>query len=301
MSAETDATGPEFVCRQCDRRLSADGDALRCPNCRIRIGVVDAIPRFPVPPAVSSDGDVFDRLAPIYETPVWFPPLYRFIGGPSAPSDDRSAVAELLDLEGGGGTGTGVATGTEAETGAETETGARTETGAEIEAEIDRDGPAVLDVACGTGRFTRYVARGGAVAVGVDLSEGMLETARRYAARDGVGDDVAFARMSADRLWFAGDSFDRAACCWALHLFPDVDAALEEIHRVLRPGGRFAGTTLVDEYVLGTAPVRRLANRALDAEPFAVEEFRARLGEAGFADLEFDRRGSVLFFGATAE
>ncbi|MFC6719452.1 class I SAM-dependent methyltransferase [Natrialbaceae archaeon GCM10025810] len=291
---ELDATDADFVCRRCDESVARLDGALRCPTCRVRIPVVDGIPRFPVPAAVSSGGDVFDRLAPIYETPVWFPPLYRFIGGPSAPRDDRLTVAELLDLEGESeGEGESVGEG-EGESVGEGESDDEDEPGG------DRDGLSILDVACGTGRFTRYVANDAAVAVGVDLSDGMLEKARRYAAREGI-ETAAFARMSADHLWFDDGAFDRAACCWALHIFPDVDAALEEIRRVLRPGGRFAGTTLVDEYVLGAPPVRLLANRTLNADPFAPEEFRDRLLTAGFDDLEFDRRGSVLFFGARAD
>lgn len=158
----------------------------------------------------------------------------------------------------------------------------------------------MLDVACGTGRITRRVAGDAASVVGVDISGGMLERAQRYAVREGI-ENVAFARMSADELWIGTDAFDRVACCWALHLFPDIDAALAEIRRVLRPGGRLVGTTIVDEYVLGAAPVRAVARLTVGAEPFDVESFRDRLRETGFSSLEFDRRGSALFFRARAE
>lgn len=231
--------------------------------------IAAGIPRFPVPDGAATSESVFDRLAPVYESPAWFRPLYRFVGGPAAPRDDRAAVAALLELDEGG----------------------RAEAA---------DAPAALDVACGTGRFTRYVAEGADPAVGVDVSAGMLERASRYATADGI-ETVAFARMSADRLWFEDDRFDRVACCWALHLFPDVDAALEEIHRVLRPGGRFAGSVIVDEYVLGVPAVRLGARVAVGAEPFAVEGFRASLREAGFSGLSIDRRGGVAFFGARRE
>lgn len=235
--------------------------SLRCPGCGETTPVVDGIPQFPVPDGAAASGDPFDRLAPIYETPAWFQPLYRFVGGPFAPRDDRARIAELLS----GG-----------------------------------DGDLVLDVACGTGRFARYLAADGADVLGVDVSRGMLERARRYAERDGM-ENATFARMSADRLWVADDAVDRAACCWAIHLFDDPAAALAELHRVLRPGGRFAGSTIVDRYVAAVPGVRAVARRTIGAEPFAPDAFRDLLREAGFGEIEFDRRGAALFFGARAE
>ena len=258
-------------CRRCGRRLSRrDGD-LACPNGDATIPIENDIPRFPVPDGDSSQETLFDRLAPVYETPLWFSPLYRFVGGPGAPRDDRSMIAAML------------------------------------EGDDDRDAgrepperPTVLDVACGTGRIARRLAVDAGTVVGIDVSAGMLERARRYAARDGI-ENVAFARMSADQLWFDADAFDRVACCWALHIFPDADAVLNEIRRVLRPGGRFVGTALVEEYVLAFPPVRAVARGALDAEPFAPGDLRSRLEAAGFSNIEFDRRGAALFFRAGGE
>lgn len=263
------ATGaPEYACQRCNRRLSRRGETLECPNCATSAPIIDGIPRFPVPDAAgeSSSEGVFDRLAPIYETPLWFRPLYRFVGGPGAPRDDRERLASLLDLD--------------------------------LESTADAD-QRVLDVACGTGRFTRYVAPDVGSVVGVDISTGMLERARRYASRDGI-ENVSFARMSADDLWLEADAFDRAVCSWALHLLPDVDAVLAELHRVLRSGGRFVGGVLVDAFVLDLPPVRAVARGALDAEPFDVDDLRTRLRAAGFSNLEFDRRGAALFFRADA-
>ena len=260
------ASEPPYACRRCGRALSRQDGELACPDGHAAVPVADGIPRFPVPDDAGSGETLFDRLAPVYETPLWFAPLYRFVGGPAAPRDDRSTVAAMLDLERNGGA----------------------------------DAPTVLDVACGTGRITRRVAADARSVVGVDVSVGMLERARRYAARDGV-DDVAFARMSADDLWFDGDAFDRVACCWALHILPDVDAALEEIRRVLRPDGWFVATVLVNEYVLAAPPVRAVARGVLDADPFEAADLRDRLRRAGFPRTEFDRRGAALFVRARGE
>ena len=281
-----DAIDSAYRCRRCDRRLSRRDGELACPNCGATIPIVGGIPRFPVPDGVgdSSHETFFDRLAPVYETPVWFRPLYRFIGGATAPRDDRSTIASMLDLEAG----------------AETERGIEGDDEDEGESEGESEAPTGLDVAWGTGRIARRVAADAGSVLGVDISGGMLERARRYAAREGI-DNLAFARMSADRLWIDANAFDRVACCWALHVLPDVAAALAETHRVLRPGGRFVGTTLVDEYVLDLAPVRAVARGTLGAEPFAVAELRERLRTAGFSGIEFDRRGAALFFRARVE
>lgn len=281
-----DAIDSAYRCRRCGRQLSRRDGELSCPNCGETIPIVDGIPRFPVPAGVgdSSHETFFDRLAPVYETPVWFRPLYRFIGGATAPRDDRSTVASMLDLEAG----------------AETEAAIEGENEDEGEGKGETAAPTVLDVACGTGRIARRVARDAGTVLGVDISGGMLERAQRYAARDGI-DNLAFARMSADRLWLDAGAFDRVTCCWALHVLPDVAAALSEAHRVLRPGGRFVGATLVDEYVLDLAPVRAVARGTLGAEPFTVAELRERLRTAGFSAIELDRRGAALFFRARAE
>ncbi|PSP28411.1 hypothetical protein BRC65_02190 [Halobacteriales archaeon QH_2_65_14] len=89
----------------------------------------------------------------------------------------------------------------------------------------------ILGVACATGRFTRYAAKTADHVWGVDVSEGMLEKAGRYARREGI-ENVTFARMDAGNLHFRSDFFDGVACCWALHLFPDVRGPPGERHRV---------------------------------------------------------------------
>lgn len=255
-----DTTDPRFTCWVCNRPLTQQDGAVRCSNCSETIPIVDGIPRFPVAITQRSTRDVFDRLAPVYETPLWFQPLYRFISGPFAPREDRSTITALLEVDGG----------------------------------------TVLDVACGTGRFTRYVADDATVVSGIDISDGMLERAQHYADRDGIN-NVTFARMSAERLWFDADSFDQVACCWALHLFGDVPAAVGEMHRVLCPGGWLAGATLVNRYVLAVPGVQTVARRTLGMDAFAVENLRELFHQAGFSAVDFDRRGTVLFFRARGE
>lgn len=103
-------------------------------------------------------------------------------------------------------------------------------------------GQGVLDVACGTGLVSfaaaRAVGAGGRV-VGVDLSERMVEAARRHASRQGAS-NTSFARMDAERLRFPDASFDAALCAFGLMYVPDPHGALLEMRRVVRPRGRIA-------------------------------------------------------------
>ncbi|MFT3708168.1 MAG: class I SAM-dependent methyltransferase [Archangium sp.] len=100
----------------------------------------------------------------------------------------------------------------------------------------------VLDVGCGTGRLTRWIAQLVAHVVGIDPLAQRIEFARTLAspARFEVG--------RAEELGaFADESFDAVCLSSVLHWVSDKPRALAEAHRVLRPGGRLAITTLPQE------------------------------------------------------
>mgnify|MGYP002633164510 CR=1 FL=1 len=114
----------------------------------------------------------------------------------------------------------------------------------------------VLDLACGTGSYTRWMAKRvdpGRV-VGLDISAPMLATARRLAP------GLAFQEGSAQALPFQDNTLAAVNCFGGLHLFPDPVGALREVQRCLQPGGRL--TCLV---VTG-GPVRSLGITPFDVE-----------------------------------
>ena len=95
-----------------------------------------------------------------------------------------------------------------------------------------RPGDRALDLACGTGDIAIALARHGARAVGLDITHRMLQLAapRSSAVRFLTGDMIS--------LPFAAASFDLVTTGYGLRNVPDLDAAIAEIARVLKPGGR---------------------------------------------------------------
>jgi SAM-dependent methyltransferase len=99
----------------------------------------------------------------------------------------------------------------------------------------------VLDVACGTGGLVADVAPSVERAVGLDLSAGMLEIARaRWLTGAGRGRlaNLDFRQGSSDALPFADGDFTALVCTTALHHFPEPQRSIDEMARVLAPGGR---------------------------------------------------------------
>lgn len=103
-----------------------------------------------------------------------------------------------------------------------------------------------IDVCCGTGaamRVLRPLCR--ASVVGLDFSEGMLaEAERRLAGAPGTA-EMRFVRADALAIPFASGAFDLATCFGALGHIPreEEPAFAREVHRILRPGGRFVFAT----------------------------------------------------------
>ena len=93
-------------------------------------------------------------------------------------------------------------------------------------------GDRVLDAACGTGDLAIIAAKAGANVTGLDFSEAMLARARRKAP------DVEWTRGDLLALPFDDESFDAATVGFGVRNVADLPGAIEELRRVLRPGGR---------------------------------------------------------------
>jgi len=97
-------------------------------------------------------------------------------------------------------------------------------------------GAQVLEVAPGPGYFAVELARLGRDVTALDISQTFVEMARRNAAEAGV--KVDFEQGNASNMPFASESFDFLLCRAAFKNFSEPVKALQEMHRVLRPGGK---------------------------------------------------------------
>jgi len=107
----------------------------------------------------------------------------------------------------------------------------------------DVSGQHILEVACGRGGFVRLLANSGAIATGCDFSAAALHATRSKLCNNGQPPAVTLVQGDAQSLPFAANSFDVLVSCETIEHLPNVQAALLEMFRVTRPGGRLFLTT----------------------------------------------------------
>lgn len=156
---------------------------------------------------------------------------------------------------------------------------------------------AVLDVATGTGFTALAFAPLVESVVGLDVSAGMLEQARRQAGERGIANAV-FQEGAAEALPFADGHFDIVTCRIAPHHFLDVPKFLAETARVLKPGGHLA---LVDTSVPEDSPEAAEWQNGVEAlrDPSHVRnhtptEWRAMTEAAGLTVTECGSDGGGI-------
>jgi demethylmenaquinone methyltransferase/2-methoxy-6-polyprenyl-1,4-benzoquinol methylase len=182
-----------------------------------------------------------------------------------------------------------------------------------------RPGDRVLDLAGGTGDIARLahkrVGMNGQVFL-TDINADMLRIGRERLENDGIAGNVAYGLVNAEQLPFADRSFDAVTIAFGLRNVTDQNAALREMFRVLRPGGRalileFSRVReehlakLYEHYSFSVLPVlgRLIANDA-DSYRYLAESIRKHppqeelaemMTRAGFEQVRFrDLTGGIV-------
>ncbi len=166
-----------------------------------------------------------------------------------------------------------------------------------------RPGEQWLDLGCGTGAVAMRAARAGATVTALDLSEVMVETARRRAEEKGLS--ISYDVGDCESLPYADGCFDVVSSSVGVIFAPDQPAVARELARVARPGGRLGLTSWPADGRV--ADSMRLAGRFQPPLPDGAgnlfawgdeKRVRALLGDA--FDLEF-HRGAAMLTGESGE
>jgi len=175
-----------------------------------------------------------------------------------------------------------------------------------IAAQLPR-GSTVLEVAPGPGYFCVELAKLGPYSItGLDISHTFVAMAARNAAAAGV--QVDFRQGTASKMPFASDSFDFLLCRAAFKNFAEPVRALQEMRRMLKPGGRGliidlrhdASPESIDRHVdtMGLSAFNRLLTKLafrtmLLKSAYTTEQFQYMLSQAGFhsVDIQADDMG----------
>jgi SAM-dependent methyltransferase len=95
------------------------------------------------------------------------------------------------------------------------------------------DATTILDIGCGDGQISRMMAAVGATVVGIDPTWNQIRVAQQR------GGGAHYLRAPADRLPFPDETFDATVACLVFEHIDAVDAAIAEVARVTKSGGRF--------------------------------------------------------------
>lgn len=157
-------------------------------------------------------------------------------------------------------------------------------------------GEQVLDVGCGPGNFTRSFARAAVdgLVVGLDASKTML--ARAVQETDAY--NIAYLRGDACALPFRDASFDAVCCFAALYLIERPMRALDEIARVLAPGGRIALLSSCSRGPVPAAITSPLVKSVTGVRMFARYELTNALRARGLTDVQQRVSGLAQFVAA---
>mmetsp|Transcript_23690 Transcript_23690/g.51728 ORF Transcript_23690/g.51728 Transcript_23690/m.51728 type:complete len:381 (-) Transcript_23690:124-1266(-) len=175
-------------------------------------------------------------------------------------------------------------------------------------------GGIMIDASCGSGLFTRRFVQSekyGQV-VALDFSDSMLQQAITFCKEESVSlDDLTFVRADIGRIPFPTGSIDGVHAGAAIHCWPNPEAAIAEIARVLKPGATYCGTTFLnpripfvdDEFQrLALSVVRQttplLPERTGLIKYWDKQELKELFESCGLVNFDCDIRNQFIFYSA---
>lgn len=153
------------------------------------------------------------------------------------------------------------------------------------------DSSTLVDMSCATGLFTRRFAGEDRYdrVLGCDYSDSMLTEARRRISADSVLSELKntrleLVRLDVGKIPMREGSVDALHAGAAMHCWPDLEAAMKEIYRVLKPGGRYFATTFLAQYFSTLQGVDGASSPSQQAFQYfsSVEQLRKLVEAGGF-------------------
>ena len=148
-----------------------------------------------------------------------------------------------------------------------------------------KDGWTMLDIGCGGGATLRRLlkrSRGGMV-YGIDISEESVAKARKVNA-DVLDKQVFVAQGTAEKLPYEDWKFDLVTAVETIYFWPNLPQCLQEVRRVLKPGGRFAiMVEVADEH-------SKWVDLVDGMKAYSPEQLKEMLEDAGFVEIEVHRK-----------
>ena len=148
-----------------------------------------------------------------------------------------------------------------------------------------QDGWTMLDVGCGGGFTIRRLLNRSkdAQVYGIDISEESVAKAKKVNA-EVLDKQVFVTQGSAEKLPYENEKFDLVTAVETVYFWPNLPGCLQEVHRVLKPGGKFAILVeVVDSDSKWTSVVEGMT-------AYTPEQIKSLLDDAGFAQTEIHRK-----------
>ncbi len=159
------------------------------------------------------------------------------------------------------------------------------ETGKKV-AELIEENDEVLECACGTGAISKYIAAKCKNLIATDFAEGMLKQAAKKC--NGL-ENISFENADITALRFPDASFDKVVAGNVIHLLPNPEAALRELERVVKPGGRI----IIPTYINKTKKSSSLAVKFLTMlgadfkRQFDLASYKKFFEDKGYKNIEY--------------